>query len=80
MKTVLLVKWKDANMRHKWEWAKQDGYTTMLSAGILVREDKNVIILSVCESEEGKYLEQLTIPKCSVIFRKTLRLKVKAEG
>jgi hypothetical protein len=71
------VEWQDSCCSPGWDSPHGDEPLTIRSFGILVRKGKQSVTLSTSRSMNGRYMDQLTIPRSAI--REMKRLKHKRE-
>lgn len=70
---VVRVWWVDSTTTMGWCLEDVDGPTVIESVGQLVREDEESVVLSTSRSREGRYIDQLTIPRRCIRKMRKLR-------
>ncbi len=71
---VIYVEWEDSESNYGWREPLDGDIAPIRSIGVLVQRDKRTLTISTSKTEYGKYVDQLSIPMCSV--KKIRKVKI----
>lgn len=64
---IVFIEWIDSMRTEGWNKPEKDDALTIHSVGLLVGQDSKKVTISTSRCESGNYVDQLTIPKCSIV-------------
>lgn len=68
--TIAIIEWIDSQTVYGWSEyeASEDKPATILTAGLLVSDDKDSVTVAVGVSKSKKFTGKLTIPRCAIKY------------
>jgi hypothetical protein len=63
---IVMLTWLDSANTSGWHPEDESGPVTIKSIGLLVNETREFIVISTSKSDQGRYMDQLTIPRSVV--------------
>lgn len=64
---IVFVQWTDSVTTFGWQNKETDGAAVIDSVGILCHYDDKSVVISTSRSKAGRFLDQLTIPRSSIL-------------
>lgn len=71
---LVYVEWADSCSTMGWHPVPAGRETShIVSVGLLVQEDEQQVVISTSQSEHGRYVDYLAIPRASIRCRRKVR-------
>ena len=71
---LVYVEWEDSCTVYGWRDPELDGPSKIKSVGHLVTKNNKFMVISTSQSESGRFVDQLTIPRSCI--KKIKKVKV----
>lgn len=71
---IVYIEWIDSISQSGWRHDTAPGDMMIKSAGILIKETKEFITISTSSAGAGSFESPLSIPKCAISERKTIKV------